>query len=361
MKNFLIINPFGIGDVLFTTPVISALKENIAGCRVSYWCNERVSGLFKDDPYIDKVFALSRGDLKKICRRSVPEGIGCLARLASALKKEKFDAAFDFSLDHRYGLICLLAGIKKRMGYDYKGRGLFLTDKINLQGYAQRHIVEYYMDVLKSSGIVPKTKTLRVCVSAQAKQKARQMLDDRGISENDLVVAIAPGAGTSWGKDARMKHWPIVRYAQLADRIIMGSGAKVVILGDDSEVDLPALMMRLMRNKPVDLVGKLSLQEFVSIIGMARLLVTNDGGPLHVAVAAGTRTVSIFGPVDERVYGPYPQSKMHLVITNDSAACRPCYKNFRLEPCLRERQCIDAIRLEHVYDAVMKNLTTLGH
>jgi len=361
VKNFLIINPFGIGDVLFTTPVISALKENVAGSRVSYWCNERVRDLFKDDPYIDKVFALSRGDLKKIYLRSILEGIGRLAWLVSALKKERFDAAFDFSLDHRYGLICLLAGIKRRIGYNYKGRGLFLTEKINLQGYAQRHIVEYYMDVLKSSGIIPRTKTLRVCVSAQAKQKARQMLEGNGIRENDLVVAIAPGAGASWGKDAGRKHWSIVRSAQLADRIIMESGAKVVILGDGSDVDLSALMRRFMRNKAVDLAGKTNLQEFVSIIGIARLLVTNDGGPVHVAVAQGTRTVSIFGPVDERVYGPYPQSEKHLVITNDSAACRPCYKNFRLKPCLRERECINAIRLEHVYDAAMKNLATLDH
>ena len=66
MEKFLIINPFGIGDCLFTTPVISALKEKYPNSFIGYWCNERVSDLLKNDPRIDKVFELSRGDIKRV-------------------------------------------------------------------------------------------------------------------------------------------------------------------------------------------------------------------------------------------------------------------------------------------------------
>ncbi len=66
MKKFLIINPFGIGDVLFTTPVIRAIKDNQPDSFIGYWCNERVEPILKNNPRIDKIFALSRGDIRKI-------------------------------------------------------------------------------------------------------------------------------------------------------------------------------------------------------------------------------------------------------------------------------------------------------
>ncbi len=149
MKKFLIINPFGVGDVLFTTPVITSLKDKYPDSTIGYWCNERVKDIFADDPNIDKIFALSRGDLKRTYGNSRLEGIKRFLWLAFSIKKEKFDVVLDFSLDHRYSLLAKLLGIKKRIGFNYKNRGRFLTDKIDIDGYEDKHVVEYYLDLLK--------------------------------------------------------------------------------------------------------------------------------------------------------------------------------------------------------------------
>ena len=231
MTRFLIINPFGIGDVLFTTPVVRAIKRSFGDSRISYWCNERAAGILKGVPEIDKVFALSRGDLKKVFRNSFWEGIKKALGLYFILRQGHFDVAIDFSLDHRYGLVAKLAGIKRRIGLNYRNRGRFLTEKIDIrEGYSGRHVVEYYLDLLKFLNIIPEEKRLFLCVSDTEKMKSRILLESYGIKDGDLLVGIAPGAGASWGKSAKLKHWPVIRFAQLAERIIKVFGAKVLIL-----------------------------------------------------------------------------------------------------------------------------------
>lgn len=200
MERFLIINPLGIGDCLFTTPVVKALKENYPDCYIGYWCNERVGPLLKGQPGIDRVFPLSRGDIKRVYRGvkgpvSWLKGIMALLRLIRDIRREEFDTAFDFSLDSRYGLWSKLAGIKKRIGFDYKGRGRFLTDKTVLDGYSNKHVVEYYAGLLKFIGIEPKNIKLSLSADAQG-----------GVS--DKTIGIAMGGGESWGRDAIYKQWP---------------------------------------------------------------------------------------------------------------------------------------------------------
>lgn len=350
MKRLLIINPFGIGDVLFTTPVVRALKSAYPDSVIGYWCNERVEGILRNNTYIDKAFALSRGDLKRIYNQSRLKGIYKFFSILHRIKKEGFNIALDFSLDHRYSLISKLLGIRRRIGFNYKKRGLFLTDKIDLESYNTKHVVEYYLDLLRFLNINPVSGDLDLFVPEKDRIKARGILSRYGISEKDLIIGIAPGAGASWGRDAIYKHWSALKFAQLANRIIDDFKARILILGDESERPIADIIVNAVKNKVVDLVGKTTLGEFAAIIGHLRILITNDGGPLHMAVASGVQTVSVFGPVDEGIYGPYPADKRHIVIKKD-LSCRPCYKNFRFYGCVNNRTCIKDITVDEVFRA----------
>jgi len=351
--NILVINPFGIGDCLFTTPVIREIKKNIPGCKVSYWCNERVRGIFENNPYIENIFALSRGDLKKIFRVSKIQGIKSLLSLLLRLKKNKFDLAFDFSLDHRYGLITKLLGIKRRIGFNYKNRGRFLTEKLDVEGYDSRHIVEYYLDLLKFIEIVPQDKHLDLFTSNADEIYADLLFADYGIKKDDLVIGIAPGAGASWGVDARLKHWQPENFSCLIDKINLSFNAKVILLGDASEKNISEKIVSNCRIKPLDLVGATNLKQMVALVKNLGVLITNDGGPLHIAAALGVKTVSIFGPVDDTVYGPYPSSNRHIVI-KANIDCRPCYKKFRLPVCENNRKCLTLITVEQVFEGLRR-------
>ncbi len=356
IKKVLIINPFGIGDVLFTTPVIRAIKEKYLDSFVGYWCNLRVKRLLESNPRINKIFALSRGDLKKIYQESFFKGIWSAIQLTWKIRKEHFDICLDFSLDHRYSLFSKIAGIKKRIGFDYKNRGRFLTHKISIDGYSDKHAIEYYLELLNFLGIDAKNKSLELVVPLVSEEKAKDILARHGIEEKDLVVGIAPGAGGSWGKDAAYKHWPALKFAQVADKLINEFKAKVVILGDESERSIADLIINAMHNKLVDLVGKIDLGVLPAVIKNCNIFVSNDGGPMHMAVAVGVKTVSVFGPVSEVVYGPYPEHRNHVVLKWDNA-CRPCYKNFRLPVCDKDKECLKQVSVDAVFEAAVKLLS----
>ena len=355
MKKLLIINPFGIGDVLHSTPIIQAIKEAYPESFVAFWCNQRTEALLKNNPDVNMIFSLSRGDLKKIFQQSKWAGIKSFLKLFFGLRKEKFDFVLDFSLDHRYGLVSLLAGIKRRIGFDYKHRGKFLTDKILLKGYADRHVVDYYWELLKPLGIKSKIYNLKFPATAESIQKIKRQLFSWGIKETDALVGIFPGGGASWGQEAKSRHWPALRFAQLADLLTEQCQVKIVILGDKTERHLADIVKGAMKNESIDLVGRVELEDLSALLPNLKLLLSNDGGPLHMAVAAGVRTVSVFGPVSEVVYGPYPESNEHRVLKTD-IECRPCYNNFRLAICDKDRECLKQVSVEAVFDAAVKLL-----
>lgn len=360
----LIINPFGIGDVLFTTPVIKVLKDRHPDCFIGYWCNERVGELLEADSRIDKVFSLSRGDIKRVYKGL--KRVIALISLISRIKKERFDITFDFSLDSRYGLWSKLAGIKKRIGLDYKNRGRFLTDKVYLKEYFGKHVIEHNLGLLRFVNMEPEDKLLELVISEENKARALSILKEYGVAAADLLIGVAPGGGASWGRDAIYKQWPAERFAEVTDRMIKELNAKVVLLGSIDEKPIAEIVLekrgqtqstsdRRDGSDPVfpiiDLAGKLNLKELAAVISELKLLICNDGGPLHMAAALGVKTVSMFGPVDEIAYGPYPPSAKHIVVKKD-LPCRPCYRDFKFTGCRNNRKCLEDITVEEVYGQV---------
>ena len=106
-----------------------------------------------------------------------------------------------------------------------------------------------------------------------------------------------------------------------------------------------------MQSKP--LIGPdTKIREMACLIKRCKALVCNDGGLLHIAVSQEVPTVSIFGPTDEKVYGPYPASKKHVVVTNN-IDCRPCYRRFKLPEC-DTKKCIENISVDSVFNAFLR-------
>lgn len=352
-KNALIINPFGIGDVLFTTPVIHTLKDNFANIKLGYLCNRRTAYILENNPYIDFIFVYERDEFEEIRKHSVIAWAKKSLAFLNQIRQKKFDLAIDFSLNSQYGFFAWVTGIKLRIGYDYKGRGRFLTKKIKLEGYDDKHIVEYYGDLLKLMNLNLKYRDLELYLNAKDLNWAEGFLNKQGIGANDLLVAVIPGAGASWGQDAYLKHWPAQNFARLSDKIIENYKAKIIIMGALSEQEIAQKVKKNMRYEAIDLSGKTQIGEFAALLSKTKLAITNDGGPMHMAVALGVKTVSIFGPVDERVYGPYPVSPDHIVLKRD-LSCRPCYKNFRFPGCSHNRRCIEDLTVDEAYEAVRR-------
>jgi ADP-heptose:LPS heptosyltransferase len=349
----LLVNPFGIGDVLFTTPLIRSLKER--GYSIYYWCNERVVDILKYNKALEGIFALSRGDLKKVFKISTKDGIRKMLDLVRRLKRESFDIVLDFSLDYRYSLLLRLLGVRKLIGFDYRGRGRFLTKSIKINGFSNRHIVEHYAELLSFvDSTIKSYEKLELFIGDNDEKWANKFLEQNSINSNEISIGVLPGGGGSWGDSAFRKQWPKEKFAYVAKELADKDGYKILIFGSKSEADIGKFINEKVGENSIDTCGITELGQFAALLKRCKLLLTNDGGPLHMASALGVKTVSIFGPVDEKVYGPYPSSPEHITITSD-IDCRPCYKGFKYPLC-SNRLCLDNIEASVVLSAIRSNL-----
>jgi heptosyltransferase II len=341
----LIINPYGVGDVLFTTPVIRNLREFYPQAEIAYLANGRTADFIKSNPDIARVFVYERDEFVGNYQKYFG--------LFNSIRKERFDLVFDFSLNSSFDFLTAAGGIKKRVGFDYRKRGRFLTDRVPLTGFEEKHIIEYYLDLLRLVQVPVKTKEMRLDVPSQDIQWAGDWLARHHISLTKPLLAVLPGGGASWGQAARYKRWPAFKYAQLIDKIIENFDAGIILMGDPKEEELCREVVSLAHFPLHFAVGETSLLGLAALLKRCQGAVVNDGGPLHVAVAVGTRTVSIFGPVDPQVYGPFPLSG-HMVVQKN-LPCQPCYRRFRMASC-GHISCLGELSVDEVYRKVQQIL-----
>lgn len=352
----LIVNPFGIGDVLFSTPLISNLKEAYPQSYLGYICNIRAKDVLRNNPQIDEIFVFEKDKYRNLWKQGKFKCIKNFFSFLIQIKKRNFDVVIDLSLGYHYSFFLWLIGIKKRLGYNYRNRGRFLTHKIDISGYNDKPIADYYLDLLKFLNIQPKKFPLTMNVSEKDKSWADDFFKANDLKEKDLIVGIIPAGGASWGRDFSYRHWPWENYTRLGERLITGLNAKIIIFGDSSEADICRQVQNTLKGNSVNACAKTSLKQFAACLAKCKLVICNDGGPLHVAVSQDVMTVSIFGPVDEKVYGPYPPASKHIVVIKNMD-CRPCYGKFKLPVCPNNRICLRGLSVDEVFRLTARALS----
>ena len=352
-QKILIINTFGIGDVLFSTPLISNIKRAYPDAVVHYLTNPRSADVLKHNPKVDKVLIYERDAFYASYKRSVFEFIKKGRGFIDEIKAERYDTVLDLSLDRGMNVMTKYAGIRQRIGFNYKNRGIFLTRKIPFAGYEGKHVVEHYFRLLDEIGIPVVDKNLELAIPQEDIQWAKAWRSQEALAFSKLLIAVFPGGGASWGKNAHFKRWPVEKYAKLVDKMIEKYDAHIILMGNTEERELCGQISRVSPSNTHVVAGELSLTQSAALLKQCRLAVLNDGGPLHVAVASGVTTVSIFGPVDDNVYGPYPPEK-HFVVRK-GLACQPCYRRFRMANC-SHISCLTQLDIEDVLRKVEEAL-----
>ena len=160
----LIINIFGIGDVLFTTPLIKNLKDNIPDAFIGYVANRRAAVVLENNPNIDKVIVYERDDYTEVYKKSKIRFLQKFKKALQEIEDERYDLVIDLSLNSYASFFMWMVGIPKRIGFNYKNRSPFLTRKVKLEGYEGRPVAEYYLDLLKELNL-KREKLMRVTSS----------------------------------------------------------------------------------------------------------------------------------------------------------------------------------------------------
>jgi len=352
INSFLVINPFGIGDVLFSTPLLRNIHLNFPAARIYYLCSKRSAPIIKRNPLISEIFIYERDDFVRESKKSIFSGWLKYWRFIRQIRKERIDCALDLSLNTQFGFFAWLAGIKGRYGLDYKKRAFFLNRKIEISGFNDKHVADYYLDVLRLLAVPIKKCNLEVYTDTQSDIWAEDFFKQNNLSGNNLIIGIAPCGGEAFGRDNHLKRWPPEKFSALIDKLIEIYEARIFIFaGPKEKSDVLAITERLKHKNGVFDFSECSLEKTVSLVKRCGLFISNDTGLLRFADGLDKKIVALYGPIDEKVYGPYLSDKRSRVVKKD-LPCRPCYKNFRLDPCLRDRECLKSIQVEDVLTAV---------
>ena len=184
-------------------------------CHIGFMGNERTEALLKLASAVDRVFVFNRDAYRKLWEEDFWECLAKIQSLALEIRREKFDSVIDVSLGREFALGAWFAGIHRRVGFDYKKRGLFLNRKIKLAGYQESSVTNKQMELLPKAKLPHGSPQGRVSlkISPEASHEMQLFLEAFGLTPEDTIFAVAPGGGKSWGKNARYKQWDVDRFA----------------------------------------------------------------------------------------------------------------------------------------------------
>ena len=351
-NKILVVNPFGIGDAIFSMYLVEALKQCLPQAQIGFLGNERTIGLLRMNRSVDICHEFNRDEFRRLRGQNPAAFISKIFRFGGEIKKERYDAMFDLSLGREFAFMAGCVGIGKRIGFDFKRRGRWLTRKTKFEGYEKKHVVEWQLDLLRSLSLaVPALPArLPLLIPEKAIREAGEFLAAQGITPGTLLIAAAPGGGKSWGSNAVYKQW---NPAGFTDAIQKSRKKETVLLLGDKEEEFLLDEVKGGLSLPCAKATGLPLDVVCALLRQSRLLLCNDGGLLHLANALGVPTVSVYGPVDEKVYGPYGSGVPREVLTQD-VPCRPCYSKFHFPPCGNERRCLEELPAEKVLAGIGK-------
>ena len=301
LHRLLFIRTDRLGETLLNLPAVAALQAALPESAVSLLVDPGLEPLLSGLTGPGGVLALPAQ-----VRGSWPVRAWRLSRF---LVRRRFDCAIVSNPQKELHAAIRLAGIPVRVGYARKW-GCLLTHRVeDRKALGDRHEVEYNFTLIRALGLPATLRPWRFPPFSREQAEIAGLPELRGLQSSEPLVAVHPFSSTP------QKRWPAERYRELIRRLNGRAGVRVVVVGGAEERWETAAVVP--PDRPVaNLVGRLTLRQLAALLQRARLLVSNDSGPVHLAAAVGTRVVALFGSshpaTGPKRWGPWGEG--HAVI-----------------------------------------------
>jgi len=289
MKRILVVNVNWLGDVVFSTPFLRALRNANPDAYIACLLMPRCREVLEGNPAVD--------DLIVYDEEEVHRGLAAKWQLVRSVHRQSFDEAYLLHRSLTKALMVALAGVPRRIGHPTKRRGCLLTDWAEGR-YDQCHRVEYFLELARAVDAPVPELAYECYVTQQDREWADAWLVDRRVGAEDQVVALNPGG--NW----LPKRWPPDRYIELGRRLDR-QGVRVVVTGGAADGQLASAIVDGIGGQSSSVAGRATLKQTAALFGRSHVVVANDSGPMHIAVAMRTKVVALFGPTSPRLTGPY--------------------------------------------------------
>jgi lipopolysaccharide heptosyltransferase II len=330
MERILIVNVNWLGDTLFATPFIRAVREKYPKAHIAVITHPRCCEILEGNPNIDEIIIY---DEKKQHKSLLGK-----FSMISHVRSKKFDAAFILRKSLSRTLLLLFSKIPVRIGYGSRRAGFLLTKKAEAPAM-RLHKVKYFLNLAKAAGMETKNENYEIFISDKDMENGKNILEAAGVKNKEFI---ALNAGGNWGP----KRWPAENFAELGDKISEKLKIAVVLTGAEKDMALVENIASLMKHKPFILCGKTNLKTLGAVFKKAMCVVSNDSGPMHIAAAVKAPVVAVFGPTSAELTGPHGGGKCK-VARKDIGCKIPCY-DFKCE----DNRCMKAVNVEDVWRAL---------
>ncbi len=325
----LLIRPDHLGDLIMTTPVFHALKQQAPNAHISVMVGPWSSELIERHPDIDRVLTCPFPGFQRAAQKALAPYI-LLFKTAKQLQRDHFDVGINLRSDFWWGAALLyLACIPRRVGYALEPGTPFLTHALPFLSPQHATISNLYLAsaALQSIGYPPLDKPytpeyypLHFIPTPAEQQWASARLFNDGIDADSPLVVIHPGSG------AAVKLWRTGGWATCADALTksltMSTPVRIMLTGSKNERPMLEEIARNMQSSAV-LVTDATIGQLAALQAKALLVLSVDSGPLHLAVSQGTLTIQLFGPTDARIFGPWGKKDRHIVLAS-TYRCSSC-------------------------------------
>ena len=342
--NILLVRLRLIGDVVFTTPAIRALRRHYPDARLTYIVEEDAAAIVRDNPHLDDVIV--------VCGPRARGRLRADLALIRRLRRERYDLAIDFHGGPRSSILTWLSGARQRIGYDVVGRGWMYTTRVpRPRALRPRHSVVSQWDVLLPLGIAapdPEIDATEMPANAAASEAVSRRLAETGIGAGTPIVVVHVSAGNPF------RRWPSASFVDLVCRLATTDRTRRIILtsgpsdaGAASAIAATArARLGVEERAAVVECGEFGLAELRALVERAALYIGGDSGPLHVAGTTGVPVVALYGPTLPVRSAPY-RSARHFAAAAEvnGLPCRPCDQR-RCEP--GDFRCLTRISAESV-------------
>lgn len=370
-KKLLLVRPDHLGDILMLTPTLALLRQALPNTEITALVGPWGMASLENNPDIDRVQRCDFPGFSREVKRNPLSPYAYVLEQSRKLRAQGFDAAINFRQDFWWGaLLVYLADIPVRSGYEWPESKRFLTQQIPLHSASPELLsnklsVPFGQTIHHSAGMNLRLATeflaqynlepslldfdprLRFYPSQDDERYVNLLLSEWGIERHDRLIAIHPGTG------ATLKLWTVEGFAALADTLADKYGSRVVLTGSEKERTLIKNIAKLCRNKPLQLDATGWWGRTAALFGRCDLVIGLDSGPLHLAVAAGTPSIHLFGPTDPALFGPWGAPEVHRVIqTEIDLPCCPCGVLDFERVCWRGGYCLRTIKTSQVLDVV---------
>ena len=339
-KNILIIKPSSLGDIVLALPALSALRRSFPDARISWLIRPEFAPLLKNHPHLTDTILFDRKFLGKAWFH--PRAFASLLLLIRQLRRSKFDVVIDLQGLFRTASLAWLSGCKKRLGMTNARElaHIFYTHKIPQDQHCI-HLVDYYLKIIRAVGVSDVGVQFVLPADSAAADSISGLLARYGISPDSYAVFVPGSAHTS-------KCWPIENFAALADKISSRFGLSIIATGTKPEEGVIKRLKELANAPITNFAGLTNLNELMALLRTARLVVSNDTGPGHIAAALGVPLVMMFSWSNPTRTAPYGRSECIV-------AREPFNRGLKIKST-DPKHDIKAITVDEVYQKVCEQI-----